>query len=158
MQISPAQESDLDALTRLFDLYRVFYRCEPDPDAARDFLGSRLETGDSCLLCAFDEDEMVGFTQLYPSFSSTEMKRIWVLNDLFVDPSARRRGVGGELLRAAREFGRETGAAYLCLETQTTNLTAQSLYEKEGWIRDLEFYNYNLELVGNRSSEDSNRE
>ena len=90
---------------------------------------------------------MVGRVQLYPSFSSTDMNRIWILNDLFVEPSARRKGVGAELLRAAREFGKQTGASYLSLETQTTNTTAQSLYEKEGWAHDLEFYNYNLELV-----------
>lgn len=147
MRISPAQLKDLDGLTRLFDLYRVFYLCEPNPDSARNFLEERLNKGDSHLLCAFEQDHMVGFVQLYPSFSSTDMNRIWILNDLFVDPSARRRGVGGELLRAAREFGKKTGASYLALETQTSNKTAQSLYEQEGWVRDLEFYNYNLELM-----------
>ena len=145
--ISPARERDLDALSRLFDLYRVFYLCDPDPDSARAFLEARIKKGDSHVLCAFDDDRMVGFVQLYPSFSSTDMNRIWILNDLFVEPSARRKGVGAELLRAAREFGKQTGASYLSLETQTTNTTAQSLYEKEGWSRDLEFYNYNLEMV-----------
>ena len=147
MMISPARERDLDALSRLFDLYRVFYLCDPDPDSARAFLEARIKKGDSHVLCAFDDDRMVGFVQLYPSFSSTDMNRIWILNDLFVEPSARRKGVGAELLRAAREFGKQTGASYLSLETQTTNTTAQSLYEKEGWSRDLEFYNYNLEMV-----------
>ena len=146
MDIRNAEPSHLDALTRLFDLYRVFYKCEPDPDSARSFLEERLSQGDSRILCAFDEEAMLGFTQLYPSFSSTEMKRIWILNDLFVDLSQRRKGVGGALLLAAREFGEATGAPYLSLETQTTNRTAQSLYESKGWEQEDEFYTYNLTL------------
>lgn len=146
MEIRDAEQKDLEALTRLFDLYRVFYECDPDPVSARAFLEERLSHGDSHILCAFDGEEMLGFTQLYPSFSSSEMKRIWILNDLFVDPDHRRQGVGGALLDAAREFGKTTGATYLSLETQTTNKTAQSVYESKGWERDHEFYTYALDL------------
>ena len=46
----------------------------------------------------------------------------------------------------AREFGNETNSTYLSLETQTTNKTAQSLYESKGWERDEEFYMYALTL------------
>ena len=74
------------------------------------------------------------------------MKRIWILNDLFVDPEKRKKGVGGALLDAAREFGHANGATYLSLETQTTNKTAQSLYESKGWERDHEFFTYALDL------------
>ena len=146
MEIRTAELKDLDALTRLFDLYRVFYKCDPDPTAARSFLEQRLTNGDSKIFCALEGSAMLGFTQLYPSFSSTEMKRIWVLNDLFVDPDQRRQGVGGALLEKAREFGNETNSTYLSLETQTTNKTAQSLYESKGWERDEEFYMYALTL------------
>jgi ribosomal protein S18 acetylase RimI-like enzyme len=146
MEIRAAEMNDLEALTRLFELYRVFYECEPDPNAARSFLEERLTNGDSRIFCAFAGGTMLGFTQLYPSFSSSEMKRIWILNDLFVDPDERRRGVGGALLEAAREFGNATSSTYLSLETQTTNKTAQSLYESKGWERDREFYTYALTL------------
>ena len=146
MNIRNAEQKDLDALTRLFDLYRVFYECTPDPVSARAFLEERLTNGDSRILGAFESETMLGFTQLYPSFSSSEMRRIWVLNDLFVDPDQRRQGVGGALLDAARDFGKTTGATYLSLETQTTNLTAQSLYESKGWEQDDEFYTYSLSL------------
>lgn len=146
MEIRNAEQKDLDSLTRLFDLYRVFYKCEPDPASARAFLEERLTQGESHILCAFEGEEMLGFTQLYPSFSSSEMKRIWILNDLFVDPEKRKKGVGGALLDAAREFGHANGATYLSLETQTTNKTAQSLYESKGWERDHEFFTYALDL------------
>lgn len=146
MDIRNAEPIHLDALVRLFDLYRVFYKCDPDPVSTRSFLEKRISQADSKILCAFDQETMLGFTQLYPSFSSTEMQRIWILNDLFVDPAERRRGVGGALLEAAREFGKATGATYLSLETQRTNGTAQSLYESKGWERDEEFYTYELTL------------
>ena len=146
MEIRAAELKDLDGLNRLFDRYRVFYECAPDTGAARSFLEERLTNGDSRIFCAFEGETMLGFTQLYPSFSSSEMKRIWILNDLFVDPDARRQGVGGALLEAAREFGNATNSTYLSLETQTTNTTAQSLYESKGWERDQEFYTYALTL------------
>ena len=87
-----------------------------------------------------------GFTQLYPSFSSGAMARIFVLNDLFVAPEMRRRGVGAALLNAAAEFGRREGAARLTLSTELNNTTAQALYEKAGWKRDTVFCVYNLAL------------
>ena len=146
MEIRAAELKDLEALTRLFDLYRVFYECAPDPGAARSFLEQRLTNEDSRIFCAFESGTMLGFTQLYPSFSSSEMKRIWILNDLFVDADQRRHGVGGALLDAAREFGNATSSNYLSLETQRNNTPAQSLYESKGWERDEEFYTYALDL------------
>jgi GNAT superfamily N-acetyltransferase len=83
---------------------------------------------------------------LFPSFSSTAAARIFVLNDLFVSPEARRMGVGALLLAAATRFGREVGAVRLTLSTEVANTTAQALYEGEGWLRRDEFYVYNLAL------------
>ncbi len=81
----------LDVLTGLFDAYRQFYGQEPDLLGARRFLEARLRGGDSVVLLAFDATGAgVGFVQLYPSFSSVAMKPIWILNDLFVAPEARR--------------------------------------------------------------------
>lgn len=88
----------------------------------------------------------LGFVQLYPSFSSVSMKRLWVLNDLFVVPGARRRGAAEALMARARRLALETGAEGLVLETAVDNKKAQRLYEKLGWKRDREFYRYNLDL------------
>jgi GNAT superfamily N-acetyltransferase len=85
---------------------------------------------------------IVGFTQLYPSFSSVSMKRLWVLNDLFVAPEARASGAGHALLDRAERWADETGAKGLTLSTQITNLTAQRLYEACGWTKDDEFLHY----------------
>jgi len=138
---------DLDLLVPLFDAYRQFYRRPSDPDLARRFLLERFQHNESIIFLAMREDgSAVGFTQLYPSFSSASAARILILNDLFVSPEARQKGVGRLLLEAAVRFGREVGAVRLTLSTEVTNETAQALYENQGWQRQTEFYSYDLAL------------
>ncbi|MGO4780223.1 GNAT family N-acetyltransferase, partial [Lysobacter sp. 2RAB21] len=98
------------------------------------------------LLAALDGHDGAGFTQLYPTFSSVRAARVWVLNDLFVEPQARRRGVAQALLDAAAEFARADGAARLELETNHDNLTAQALYDAAGWQRYDGTQRYHLPL------------
>ena len=147
MTVRPATPADLDALAALFDAYRVFYKQPSDLAGGRAFLAERFERGESVIFIAVDEDgRALGFTQLYPSFTSAGMKRIYILNDLFVAETGRRQGVGTALLEAAATFARESGAARLALSTAFDNLTAQSVYEAHGWTRDQDFYSYNLKL------------
>jgi ribosomal protein S18 acetylase RimI-like enzyme len=142
-----ATVADLDRIVPLFDAYRQFYRQAHDLALARKFLRERLEQDQSVIFLALDGDgSAVGFTQLYPSFSSASAKRIYILNDLFVDPAARRSGVGRALLQAAEDFGRSSGAAKLTLSTAHTNTSAQALYEATGWLRDEIFRSYHLTL------------
>lgn len=148
MKLIRANLTHLEYVVTLFDGYRVFYRAQSDMDATRAFIRQRLELQDSVILLAVDDNSnYLGFTQLYPSFSSVSMRRIWVLNDLFVDPSARKQGVGRFLLEQAKQFGIEHGARRLELATEITNTSAQSLYESLGWLRDEEFYHYSLPLT-----------
>jgi ribosomal protein S18 acetylase RimI-like enzyme len=88
----------------------------------------------------------VGFTQLYPIFSSVSMRSAWLLNDLFVDSTARGQGVGEALLEAAAAHGRASGAAWLMLQTAHDNTPAQRLYARAGWQQDQQFHTYNLDL------------
>jgi ribosomal protein S18 acetylase RimI-like enzyme len=138
---------DLDILAPLFDAYRQFYRKPGDLELARRFLRDRLENGQSTVFLAIDTDGMAaGFTQLYPSFSSASAARIFILNDLFVEPRFRRMGAGAALLAAARVFAQAAGAVRLTLSTEVTNESAQALYEACGWTRQTDFYVYNLSL------------
>jgi ribosomal protein S18 acetylase RimI-like enzyme len=140
--------ADLGAVSRLFDAYRVFYEQPSDPQGARDFLRARAEARQSELFLARDAatGDVLGFTQLYPSFSSVSMRAVWVLNDLFVDPAARRRGVARTLMEAAREFARSSGALRLVLETAEDNVQAQALYESLGYRREAGTRHYVLPL------------
>lgn len=146
VQVRRATAADLEALTRLFDGYRVFYGQASDPDRARHFLRQRFEQGDSVILLACIDDAPVGFVQMYPMHSSVHTDRVWVLNDLFVDPPSRTLGAGRALLEAAREFGQSDGALRLQLETQHTNTVAQALYTGLGWQLEDETVWYHLPL------------
>ena len=138
---------DLDLLAPLFDAYRQFYRKPSDLDLSRRFLLERFQHNQSIVLLAVRQDgSPVGFTQLFPSFSSVSAARILILNDLFVAPEARRMRVGSLLLSAAASFGRAVGVVRLTLSTEVTNEAAQALYETEGWTRQTDFYVYNLTL------------
>ena len=144
VDISRATLDDLNDLTPLFDGYRQFYEQASDREAARTFLEARLTLGESVIFLARLDGLPAGFTQLYPSWSSVSMRRLWVLNDLFVQTDFRQRGVGEELLERARQHAVETGAKGLMLETSVDNLPAQRLYERLGWVRETHYYTYTL--------------
>jgi len=146
MQIRRASLDDLPHLVPLYDGYRQFYRQPSDPGLAGRFLRERLTRGDSVILLAEDDSGPLGFTQLYPIFSSIGAGPAWVLNDLFVAPGARKGGIGRALLERARVHGVATGARWLSLSTGRSNVTAQRLYESLGWVRDTEYYRYELML------------
>lgn len=144
MEIKRAAMGDLDDAAPLFDAYRQFYGQRSDVAAARAFLDERLRRDESVIFLAVEDSEALGFTQLYPSFSSVSLKRLWVLNDLFVGPTVRRGGVGRRLLDRAREWAIETRAKGLVLATAVDNSKARALYESCGWKRDDEFQHYYL--------------
>ncbi len=146
IHVRQAVLADLDAVADLFDHYRQFYSQASDLAAARAFLTARFEHGESTIFLAESEGQALGFTQLYPSFSSVSMARVFVLNDLYVAPTARRLGVGQALLNAAAVHARQLGAVRLSLTTAVDNVTAQSLYESTEWLRDEKFYTYHLAL------------
>ncbi|OOG40732.1 GNAT family N-acetyltransferase [Rhodanobacter sp. C05] len=146
-QIRQATILDLDMLAPLFDGYRQFYGQPADLARAHDFLAERFRHHESLILLARDEQgEGLGFTQLYPLFSSVRTVRTWLLNDLFVVSSARRQGVAAALLTAAADHARALGAASLALSTALDNAPAQALYESLGWQRDRQFCEYGLTL------------
>jgi GNAT superfamily N-acetyltransferase len=139
--------ADLETLVPLFDGYRQFYRQAADPERARSFLAERLAHHESEILLAQDEiGAGLGFTQLYPLFSSVRAVRTYLLNDLFVAAPARRGGVAKALLIAAADHARHLGAAGLSLSTALDNLPAQALYESLGWQREQGFCEYALVL------------
>lgn len=147
MFVKRAGTEDLEAVAPLFDAYRQFYGQRSDVAAARAFLGERLRRDEAVIFLAVADEPGVaalGFTQLYPSFSSVSLRRLWILNDLFVHPDVRRGGVGRRLLERAREWAIETQAKGLTLATAVTNSAARSLYESCGWRLDDEFRHYQL--------------
>ena len=141
-----ASISDLDVIAPFFDAYRQFYGKTTDLGAAHTFLSNRLKQNESVIFLAFQDELAIGFTQLYPTFSSVSMAPVYVLNDLYVSSAGRGQGVGTQLLSAAASFAKSAGAVRLNLNTDIQNTIAQSVYEAAGWVRDQHYYMYQLDL------------
>lgn len=146
LRIVRATAKDAERVAPLFDAYRQFYKQKSDLAAARAFIAERLQRDESVIFLALNGEDAVGFVQLYPCFSSTAMKRMWILNDLFVTPDARRSGAAKALMERARQWAIETKADGLWLETAVDNHPAQRLYESLGWKRDNDYYRYLMPL------------
>jgi GNAT superfamily N-acetyltransferase len=146
MEVVLADVKELEEVSKLFDRYRIFYHQSSDLDAARSFLQDRFQHGESKIFIARADNRIVGFTQLYPSFSSVSMKKVWILNDLFVEESSRNQNVARSLIGAAEYFARETKAVRIVLSTQVSNIAAGSLYRSLGYIKDEDFDHYALKL------------
>jgi GNAT superfamily N-acetyltransferase len=140
-----AGRGDLGRIAPLFDAYRQFYGQPSDLEVSTRFLSERLDRDQSVVFVAEEKGRTVGFVQMYPLFSSISLGRVYVLNDLFVVPEARRNGVGAMLLDYARRWAEAEKAHYLTLSTAIDN-PAQRLYEACGWRLDREFLYYELPL------------
>ncbi|OIQ41375.1 MAG: GNAT family N-acetyltransferase [Bacteroidetes bacterium MedPE-SWsnd-G1] len=134
MNYRKATLKDLAQLAQLFDAYRVFYRKETDIIGAKEFLTERFNQQDSVIFIAEDSEcQLTGFTQLYPLFSSTRMEKLWLLNDLFVNPNTRGKGVSKGLIEQAKKLVKESGACGMFLETEKSNTIGNNLYPVTGF-------------------------
>ena len=140
MIIRRAKKKDIDQLSVLLDKYRIFYKQKSDVDSDKSFLKKRMKRKESVIFVAEERKNLVGFTQLFPIFSSVSMQRTWLLNDLYVNEKARGIGAATALLNAAKDFGAETNSKWLLLQTAADNFTAQRVYEKNGWIKETDFF------------------
>lgn len=142
MKISRATLSDLDELNELFDGYRVFYEKDSDKETSKAFLKERIEKNESVIYISRNREGVAtGFVQLYPVFSSTRMKRFWLLNDLYVDQAYRGQGFSKALIEKSKNLCKETGACGMMLETAKDNHVGNQLYPATGWVLD-EDHNY----------------
>ncbi len=147
MEIVRGTESHVPEIARLFDLYRQFYKCEPDIDLATRFIGDRIANGESVIFVAAEGKMLKGFVQMYPSFCSVDAVRIFILYDLYVEERIRNTGIGAALMNKATEFAGSEGAARIDLLTAFDNKPGQHLYEKLGYRRTLEdFHAYSLQI------------
>ncbi len=140
MIIREAKIEDLDQLAELFNAYRIFYHKESDVDEAKNFLGERINNRESIIFVSLTADRhgeeiitLTGFAQLYPLFSSTRMKRLWLLNDLFVSAEYRGKGISKLLLQRCVQLAKETNASGVMLETEKTNVIGNRLYLQTGF-------------------------
>jgi GNAT superfamily N-acetyltransferase len=143
INIIQANSDHLDVLAELFDAYRVFYGKTSDLEGARIFLSERLAYQESTIFLAQSDNGIyIGFTQLYPVFSSTRMQRMWILNDLFINPLHRGKGISKLLIEKAKDLARATHAAGILLETAADNEIGNKLYPSVGFDLNTDFNFY----------------
>jgi ribosomal protein S18 acetylase RimI-like enzyme len=139
--------SDIDKLVPLFDQYMVFYGQPSDPERYKVYLIERLINNEATVYHAFNEElESIGFVLNYQTFSSVSLGRIVVLNDLFVVPAARQKGVAKALIECSFNLAEETGSVRVDLGTAKTNSNAQALYEQLGFEKDTEYFSYSFSV------------
>ena len=138
----------LEPLSVLFDDYRQFYKQAPNYEQSKSFLEERIEKQESMIYLALNlSNEVLGFIQLYLSFSSIYCKRKWILNDLFVRENSRRLGIAKKLMNRAKKLAIETKTINIYLEVQVKNIDAQALYKKLGYHEETEHYSYMLDIT-----------
>lgn len=141
IKIIRAKPEHIPKLAPLLDAYRVFYKQDSDILAATKFLEERFQKNESVLFLSLDGDEPTGFVQLYCSFSTVSLQPIYILNDLYVAKTHRKKGIGEALLRTTQEYCQIKGFKGLGLETAIDN-PAQALYKRMGWVKDVHCFHY----------------
>ena len=151
IEIVKIDKTQAHLVYELFNQYRIFYKQPPDIESAKKFIDARLNNNESVIFVALDDNKSkpVGFTQLYPNYSSVRAVKNWTLNDLYVDTNYRRKGIGEKLIKTAMEFAKNDNANFVELSTAVDNYSAQSVYEKIGFKKqepDTAFYTYRIDL------------
>ncbi len=153
MEIKRINKQETDLIIELFNKYRIFYKQPSDMVAAKKFIQARQDNNESIIFVALelinDRKLPVGFTQLYPAYSSVRAIKYWILNDLYVESDHRKKGIGESLIKAAMEFAKADGAKSVELSTAIDNYTAQTLYENIGFEKqksDEGFFTYQVKL------------
>ena len=146
LTIKPATLADLNSVTELFEQYRHFYQKPAEPKQAQAFIKQRLANQDSIIIMAELDNQACGFVQLYPCFSSTNMQKMYILNDLFVHENYRKLTVATELMNAAKDVATANQAHSLKLCTAVDNHQAQALYKKLNYKKIESFEHYLLLL------------
>ena len=136
MKVREAKLSDLKNLSVLFNSYRMFYGKKFDLEVAEEFLRSRIEKKDSKIFVCDFNNELSGFVQLYPLFSSTRVSKYWLLNDLYVDVNKRGKGFSKLLIERSKELVIESKACGMMLETENSNDIGNKLYPSTGFKKN----------------------
>jgi len=149
--IRKIQKTEFKLAAEMFNNYRIFYKQPSNLELAENYLKERLENNEAHIFVAFLEQEELplGFTLLYPKFSSVSAIKNWHIGDLYVKTEHRKLGIGNKLLEAAVSYAKKETAVFVSLNTALDNYGAQNLYESFGFEKKEPtpgyfYYQYNL--------------
>ncbi|MFI5350448.1 MAG: GNAT family N-acetyltransferase [Elusimicrobiota bacterium] len=142
--IRDAELADASSFARLFGFVEEFHRerlparfRRPNGGYAEDFLKETLARDDSRIFVAESGGAVVGYVFLMikemPSHPLIHPGKLVSVEQLSVDPKARRMGVGSKLMSGAEKFAKENGFLELELNVWKFNPDAEEFYGRLGY-------------------------
>lgn len=145
--IRPGKVADIDALMRLINDLAEFEKApEKVVNTAHQLLEDWQQHGSFDFLVAVADAEVVGISLFYPRYS-TWNGRCYYLEDLYVMPKSRGKGIGLALIEATADAARKAGASRLDWQVLDWNMRATSFYEKLGAVVEKEWWNCKWDLT-----------
>jgi ribosomal protein S18 acetylase RimI-like enzyme len=146
VEVRAAREDEVEEMLPLMRAYCRFYGAEPNDEGIRTMLATLItDPSQGAVFIARDGDRAVGVATLDWKWSSLKAARIGYLEDLFVDPEARGRGIADALIEVCARRCRELGMPAMQWQTAPDNVRAQQVYDRTG--AGFETYReYDLEL------------
>ena len=146
-KIIEAESNHIEQVGELFDLYRQFYKYESNLIESTNYVKDRINNKESIIFIAInDNNEAIGFVQLYETFGSLDLGKIIILYDLYVKKDHRKNKVGRQLMLRSHVYAKKINAKRIQLSTAIDNFIGQSLYESLGYVKDINFYTYDFEI------------
>jgi GNAT superfamily N-acetyltransferase len=146
VEIRPARPDEIEEMLPLIRAYCEFYEAEPNDEGLRKMFETLItDPSQGAVFIARDDGRAVGFATLDWKWSSLKAARIGYLEDLFVDPDARGRGIADALIEICAERCRELGMPAMEWLTATDNHRAQKVYDRSGANSET-YLEYDLEL------------
>jgi GNAT superfamily N-acetyltransferase len=118
---------------QLMDTYRQHYGANPAPEAVERWMRNQVIGERMRVYVAGPGDRVRGLCSVAVVPAALTLRTVWLLRDLYVDPSARHTGVARALLAHVADEARTEGAHRLSLQTEATNDRALQLYAKAGF-------------------------
>jgi GNAT superfamily N-acetyltransferase len=148
VSIDVVREGDIDDLLPLMRAYSEFYDVPPDDERLLGIVRMLITHPQDGVqfIARGDDGEALGFATVYMTWETLDAGRLAVMNDLFVSPAARERGLGAALIEECLRFARERNAGKLAWQTAPTNGVAQRLYERVGAVRE-QWTDYHLPIL-----------
>ena len=147
LKILRANKSHIESVSILFDLYRQFYKYQKDLKNSKNYIHQMIENNESIIFIGTENENIIAFVQLYETFDSLNLNKKLVLYDLYVLEKYRKLGIGRKLMNKSKDFAINNNFLRIELSTSIDNYSAQKLYESLDYIRDKEYYDYNLEVL-----------
>ncbi|MDC0194947.1 GNAT family N-acetyltransferase [Alphaproteobacteria bacterium] len=144
--IIQANKNHIKELSVLFDKYRQFYQYNKNLIKAQNYINERIQNNESTIFICLYDKKIVGFVQLYETFDSLNLNKKLILYDLYVLKKYRKLGIGTKLLNKTKSFAINNSFERIELSTAMDNYNAQRLYESLDYLRDNEYYSYELEV------------